>query len=337
MPIEILITTPLEDDLIAQLQAVSDDLAITVHPARQPEEIPAEIWEKTEILYTMKTLPEPDLAPNLRWIQFSMAGIDRLKSVAILQNQDIQITTLSGANTSQVAEHVLAMMLALGHRLPDLSAHQRSINWASDRWTRFVPLELRNATVGIVGYGSIGRQVARLLYGFGTTILATKFNLKKLEDTDYTEPGLGDPESKLPLRIYPAKALRSMFKDCDFVIVTAPLTDASRGMIGEAQLAALKPTAFLVDISRGGVVDHQALIPALQEKIFAGAALDVFPEEPLAADSPLWDMPNVIITPHIAGVSVHYNLRAMLLFSTNLQFYLEEKPLLNQVDLKRGY
>lgn len=128
-----------------------------------------------------------------------------------------------------------------------------------------------------------------------------------------------------------------MLKDCDFVIVTVPLTDETRGMVEAEVLSACKPNAYLIDISRGGIVDHPALIKALNEHKLAGAALDVFPEEPLPKKSPLWEMPNVIITPHIAGASAHYDERAMALFAENLSRYVSDQPLLNVFDLKKGY
>ena len=131
--------------------------------------------------------------------------------------------------------------------------------------------------------------------------------------------------------------MRSLFKDCDFVVVTLPLTEETRGMIGAKQLSALKPTAYLVDVSRGGILNHDALIEALNDEKLAGAALDVFPQEPLPADSPLWALPNVIVSPHVAGLSPHYRERAMALFIENMGRYLTEDELLNKVDLKRGY
>ncbi|MDH5505701.1 MAG: D-2-hydroxyacid dehydrogenase [Anaerolineae bacterium] len=336
-PIEILISFPLADELVARLKEISPALNISVHPARQPENIPEELWGKAEVLFTSTVLPLPEFAPNLRWVQLLWAGVENFIDTPLLQHPDITATTMSGANTSQVAEHTLALILALGHKLSALFVHQNRNEWATDRSERFSPLELRDTTVGIVGYGSLGRQVARLLQNFGVTILASKRNLGQERDSGYMPPGMGDPNNEIPRRLYPAPALRSMFKDCDFVVVTVPLTAETLGMIGEDQLAALKPTACIIDVSRGGVIDHQALTQALQEKKLAGAALDVFPEEPLPADSPLWGMPNVIITPHVAGISAHYNTRAVALFGENLRRYINDQPLLNIIDISRGY
>ena len=128
-----------------------------------------------------------------------------------------------------------------------------------------------------------------------------------------------------------------MLKECDFVVVCVPLTPDTQNLIADAELAAMKPTASLIDISRGGVVNHADLITELQEGTLASAALDVFPEEPLPKDSPLWELPNVILTPHIAGFTHHYDQRAVSLFIENLNRYLEEQPLLNQIVLERGY
>ncbi len=335
--IEVLITLPFPDDLVNHLRDVSSRLNITVHPANQAEDIPPEVWERTEVLYTNRVIPKPEQAPRLSWIQFHWAGIDHILDDPILGRPDMIVTHLSGASASQMAEHAVMMLLALGHNLPDLFAHQRRAEWPKGRWERFKPMELRGSTVGIVGYGSIGRQIARLLHALGATVLATKRDVMHPQDTGYTIEGLGDPDGDLVHRLYPPQALRSMLKACDFVVVTLPLTRETRGMIGPDELGALKPTAFLVDISRGGIIDHAALVPALRDRKIAGAALDVFPGEPLPADSPLWKLPNVILTPHISGFSPHYDQRAVALFAVNLDRYLTGLPLYNRFSAEREY
>jgi len=156
-------------------------------------------------------------------------------------------------------------------------------------------------------------------------------------DTGYTIDGLGDPQGDYFTRLYPFQAMQSMLKECDFVVVAVPLAPSTRGLIGAAELAVLKPTAFLIDLARGGIIDQPALIQALQDRKFAGVALDVFPEEPLPPSNPLWHMPNVIVTPHICGISSHYDERAMVLFGENLNRYLVGLPLYNQLDLELGY
>lgn len=336
-PIEVLITLPLAGALIERLRAVSARLKITTLATREAQEIPPEVWAATEVLYTSRALPTPEQAPRLRWIQFHWAGIDHALDAPILQQPGLTVTHLSGASASQMAEFALTMLLALGHHFPALQNHQRRGEWPADRWERLNPRELRGSTVGIVGYGSIGRQIARLLQTFGATVLATKRDVMHPHDTGYTPEGMGDPHAELVNRLYPPQAIRSMFKECDFVVVTVPLTAETRGMIGAEELAALKPGAYLVDISRGGIIQQEALITALRDNKIAAAALDVFSKEPLPADNPLWKLPNVLITPHIAGFSPHYDERAVALFEENLRRYLSDLPLYNRMNVERGY
>lgn len=335
--INVLITLPLPEQLVAKVRNVSPRLKVTVMKARKVEDIPEDQWRTVEVLYTNQVLPEPEKAPKLRWIQFHWAGVEQVVDAPILHKPEVVATTLSGAAASQIAEYILMMLLALGHHLPELIANQRRSEWPKDRWERFAPRELRGSTVGIIGYGSIGRQVARLLHEFGTQILATKRDVMRPEDRGYMPPDMGDPEASYVRRLYPPEALHAMLRECDFVIVTVPFTPQTRHLIGSEELAVLKSSAYLVDVSRGGVINHSALIPALRDHRIAGAALDVFPEEPLPADSPLWKMPNVIITPHISGVTAHYDERAVELFIENLERYLSEQPLYNRIVPERGY
>jgi phosphoglycerate dehydrogenase-like enzyme len=336
-PINVLITVPIKSSLIKQLQEVSPLLRITVHPAELVDDVPDELWTRCEVLYTKGIIPDMELAPNLKWVQHHYAGIDASMEFISPDRTNLSVTTLSGAATSQIAEHIMAMVLAFGRKLPSLLANQKKAEWPKDRWERFKARELRTSTIGIIGYGSIGRQVARLLQEFGATVLATKNDAMQPADSGYAPEGMGDPNGDFVHRLYPAQALKSMLKDCDFIVVAVPLSDKTRGLVNADVLSACKPTAYLIDISRGGIVDHAALIKALNERNLAGAALDVFPEEPLPKKSPLWEMSNVIITPHIAGGSSYYDERAMQLFAENLSRYIADLPLYNVFDLKKGY
>jgi phosphoglycerate dehydrogenase-like enzyme len=335
--INVLVTVPFSEKSQNTLSAVSSRLSISVHKARSVEEIPADIWQQTHVLYSSGVLPLPDQAPNLKWVQFHFAGIDRVIKEPILQQKDMLVTTLSGAHAPQMGEYVLMMLLSLGHKLPGLLALKTKADWPNDRYERFSPQELQGSTVGIIGYGSIGREVARLLQPYNVTILAAKWNAMQVKDSGYVPSGMGDPDGEFPRRIYPFQALKSMLTECDFVVVSVPLTSATQSLIGAEEIAAMKETAYLVDISRGGVIDHIALIRALKDKKIAGAALDVFPEEPLPKDSPLWKFPNVIITPHLSGHSAQYNQRAIALFAENLNRFAAGEKLLNQVDIEQGY
>lgn len=336
-PIDVLVTVSFPDDLLEKLRQVSPQLRIRSQVVKTADDIPAEVWQKIEILYTDHSLPQPEAVPNLKWVQFHFAGIDHAANSPLLKELRLAVTTMSGAVAPQVAEHALMMLLALGHKLPDLHTLQAKSEWPRDRWERLRPTELRGSTVGLVGYGSIGREIARLLQPFNVRILAAKRDAMHPQDKDYMIEGLGDPDGDLFTRLYPATALKSMFKECDFVVVCVPLSPSSRGLIGEAEFAAMKPGAYIVDVSRGGVINHAALVSALQDKKIGGAALDVFPEEPLPASSPLWKQPNVLISPHVSGISPHYQQRAIAVFTANLKRYLNNLPLMNRFDPERGY
>jgi phosphoglycerate dehydrogenase-like enzyme len=334
---QILLTIPFKSEQVEELQQLATGFRINVHPLSEGQATPEGFWERVEILYAMEALPEPEQAPDLRWIQFHLAGVERYLEAPILRRSDVQATTLSGANAPQVAEHALALMLALSHNLPQMLADQARTQWSSERLESYIPAELIGSTVGIIGYGSIGQRLARLLGSFGATILASKRDLMSAPKNDFQVDGQGDTNAELVRRLYPGKALGSMLRDCDYVVVTVPLTAETRGMLGATQLAAMKPGAFLVDVSRGGVVDLEALVTALEKGQLRGAGLDVFQEEPLPADSPLWAQPNVIISPHVAGLSPHYLDRAFHLFKENLRRYLAGEELFNRIDLDRGY
>ncbi|HEY9075216.1 MAG TPA: D-2-hydroxyacid dehydrogenase [Anaerolineaceae bacterium] len=335
--VEVLVTIPFDETLMAQIREVSPRVRLNTVTARRPEDISPDLLQRAEVLYTDRVLPAPERVPNLKWVQFHYAGVDFALDSALLRKPGLVATTLSGAAAPQAAEFAITMMLALGRRLWDLRASQEKCEWPRDRWERFQPVELRGSTVGLVGYGSIGRELARMLQAFQVTVLAAKRDVMHIHDDGYLAQGLGDPNGDLFTRLYPIQALRSMLKICDFVVVSLPLTTATRGLFGADEFAAMKSSAYLVDLGRGGVVDHAALLAALQEKRIGGAALDVFPEEPLPPTSPLWKMPNVMITPHIAGISPLYNKRAIDLFTTNLQRYLDGSPVLNIVNLEKGY
>lgn len=335
--VNVLVTVPFSDEELHVLREVSPRLKIHHLPVRDVRVVPSDVFSRTEILYTDRLLPNPEQVPELRWLQFHFAGIDFAVDDPLLKKQGLLVTTLSGAAAPQIAEYGLGLLLALGHRLPEISAHQSRAEWPRDRWERFRPVEIRGSTVAIIGYGSVGRELARLLHTLGVKILAVKRDVFHPQDTGYRLPGLGDAEGDLFHRLYPFQAIRSVLASSDFVVVCTPLTPETRGMIGAAELAAMQPSAFLVSLGRGGVVDQDALIAALQERRIAGAALDVFSEEPLPPSSPLWKIPNTILSPHIGGMSPLYNRRAVDLFAENLRLYLAGEQPYNRFDPQRGY
>ena len=334
--VHLLLTVPFPPALISRLQAVSPRLKITSHPTSNAQDLPEGLLQEIEILYTQSALPDADLVPNLRWIQIHYSGVDHIIGHPLL-GSDLMITTMSGVSAPQLAELTMLFILTLAHRMLKIIYSTPEERWAQGRLKRYQPQDLRGSTVGIVGYGSVGREIARLCQAFGASVLATKRDLKHLADDGYSPEGLGDPESEIPDRIYPPQALRSMVSQCDFVIVTLPLTQETHGVFDETIFEGMKPSAYLIDISRGGIVDHGALVEALNLGRLAGAALDVYPIEPLPESSPLWGMENVILTPHIGGSSPHYLERAIQLFSVNIQHYLAGMPLLNLYDPSREY
>lgn len=335
--IEVLTTVPFPDAVMQRLRELTPRIKINLHPAQRVEDVPVDLWDKIEVLYTDVLLPEPEMVPNLKWIQFHYAGIDFIQNSGLLKRKDLIFSSMSGASAVQEAEYILMMLLGLGHHFPALSENQHAREWPDQRWVKFSPRELTGSTVGLVGYGSINRELARLLQAFQVTVLAVKKNVMQPEDTGYTLKNHGDPEGNFFHRLYPVEALKQMLKLCDFVVVALPLTPDTRGLIGEVELESMKSDAFLVHISRGGIVDEKALVDALNNHRIAGAALDVFMEEPLPADSPLWKTKNLIVTPHISGFSRHYKERAGEMFAENLNRYLHGETILNQYDPERNY
>jgi phosphoglycerate dehydrogenase-like enzyme len=335
--INVLITMPFTEAQIEQIRAVSPRLKVTALRAHQPNEVPDEVWAKTNILYTDSVLPEPAQAPNLKWIQFHYTGIDYAIKKPIMEKPELIATTMSGANAPQMAEYALTMMLALGANVKGMIENQSKSHWPEKRWEFYKQHELRGSTVGLIGYGSINREIARLLIPFQVTVLAAKRDLRQVKDEGYIPAGTGDPEGDFFTRLYPVEALKSMLKVCDFVVVAIPLTTATRGLISSEEFAAMKPSAYYIDLSRGDITDLPALKEALDKKMIAGAAVDVFPEEPLVAASPLWKTANFLVSPHVGGVSPHYNTRAVDLFCTNMTRFLENAPLYNRFDPEKGY
>jgi phosphoglycerate dehydrogenase-like enzyme len=332
--INVIVAMNIAEDLVNSLREVSPRLRIE----RYPTNVPDRAWENVEILYTGGAFPKPEQAPRLRWIQLHSAGVNHALRQPIIQSRDIEVTTLSGIHAVPMSEFSIAMMLAFTYQLPKVLRLQAKVEWIPDRDTEFRPVPLRGQTLGIVGYGNIGRELARAAAALGMTVLATKRDVMHPADEEgFRVPGTGDPEGDVPARLYPPQAIGSMAKECDFLVVTAPLTDDTRHMIDANVLKQMKKTAVIINVARGAVIDEAALTEALQAKKIGGAALDVFEVEPLPADSPLWKMDNVIVSSHIAGNFSTYDETSMDLFKENLKRYLENVPLINLVHRERGY
>jgi len=331
----VLIAAPFAAQLPQQVQAISPDLRVA-WPEPEGAAIPDDLWQQAEVLYTHAwTLPAPDRVPHLRWVQLTSAGANSLFEHPLF-GQPVMFTTASGVHAVNIGEYVLTVTLAWFHRLAPLLEWQRRGEWPAEAHALFMPEELRGKTIGIVGYGSIGREVARLAQSFGMRVLAMQRGTDH-RDHGFVFPGVGDPEGTIPDRYYPPDQLHAMLSVCDVVVIAVPLTPQTHGMFDAAAFQAMKPTAFLVNIARGDVCDEPALIRALEEQQIGGAALDVFHQEPLPAGHPLWRLPNVFISPHITGLTPQYNERLAMIFVANMRRYLAGESLYNLVDKARGY
>ncbi len=331
----VLVYAPFSVALMDSFRSVSADLVI------EQEEQPAISWPENrktdaEIIYAISAIPTPEVAPKLRWLQTHWAGVEHLKEKAIWDS-DVMITTTSGLHATNIGQYVMAQILSWANRVPRWLYYQQNKNWPEDRWSLFLPDELRGRTLGILGYGSIGRELARLAKAFGMMVLATKRDARRIDHDGYVIPGTGDPDGTVLDRIYPGEATKMMVSECDYVVSTLPETPGTRHLVDEAVLRSMKSNCYLINVGRGAVIKEDDLILALKKGWIAGAGLDVFETEPLDAESPLWAMENVLITPHISGFTPHYDSRAAGVFEENLRRYLAKKPLLNVVDREQGY
>jgi phosphoglycerate dehydrogenase-like enzyme len=279
----------------------------------------AGVLAQAEILYTIRVSPGLYAhCPRLRWVHLASHGLDHLPDDA--RAGTITITTSQGAFSGPIAEYVLMLMLMLAKRAPRLVAQQQRGEWKYFGDGQ----EMFGHTLGLVGFGSIGRRVARYARALGLKVIAIRRSAEGTPDPDADE-------------LVPAGRLDYLLSRSDFVVLAVPLTPATRGLIGGRELGLMKPSAFLVNISRGAVVDEDALAGALMEKRLGGAALDVFRQEPLPSGSPFWKMENVIVSPHMSGRTGDIWGQANRLFLDNLRRYVKGEPLLNVFDPARGY
>lgn len=261
-------------------------------------------------------------APKLRWIQATGAGVDRLMVPELLE-RPITLTNFSGVHAVNIAEHVLAMMLSFARGLRPLSRLQDQRRWRDDDGARPATFELAGQTLGVVGLGDIGEALARKAHGLDMRVVATR--RRPAEQPPYVD------------RLLPSEGLPELLAEADHVALCLPLTRATRRIIGAAELALLRPSAYLYNIGRGGLIDQDALIAALRAGRLAGAGLDVTTPEPLPPDSPLWDLPNVTITMHSSGATPKYWDRGIELVAENVRRFLDGTPLRNVVDTSEGY
>ncbi len=270
-------------------------------------------------------------APSLRWVHSATAGVERVLTPSS-RARGLVITNARGVFSRPIAEYVMLMILSAARRLPELLELQ-----AERTWQPLEARELRDITVGIVGLGSIGRAVGALATAFGCRVMATR---RRPEAGADSHEGAGDEPflgSLMLDRVMPPEQLPELLAECDFVVLAAPLTDNTRGLISDEAIARMKPGAWVINVARGELVDERALTRALVDGRLGGAILDTFLEEPLPPTSPLYDVPNLIITPHTSWSSARVLDRSVDLFCENLRRYAEGRALVNVVDPTAGY
>jgi len=262
------------------------------------------------------------LADKLRWVHVSSAGIDPIKEIPELIHNDVTLTNGRGSFGNCIADHCFAMILAFTRQLHELRDDQRASIW-SGRERGPQMRELSDATLGIVGLGNIGAEIAHRAVGFRMNIVAVDLN----------------PAAQAPgvEQAWCLDRLDELLQVSDYVAVSVPRTRETIGLIDARRLALMKPSSYLAVVSRGRIVEEQALITALQEGRLAGAGLDVTATEPLPADSPLWQLPNVIITPHVSGAATQTGDRRKKLLLENLRRFVAGETLLNICDKAAGF
>jgi D-2-hydroxyacid dehydrogenase (NADP+) len=325
----IVITYPLEEVYLQQVKSVDPNIIIVdASPF-----FDSKSYEKPVLKNKLDALlaeadvicgywPPKDVisrSPHVKWIHSLLAGVDRPEWADVMHSP-VLITNSKGIHGKQVSELVFTLMLMLVKQAPFCFKMKQEKKWAP-----FFPQLLHEKTLGIVGLGNIGKEIARLAKSFGMRVIANDTYVKRVTRSRNVD------------MLMPGDHLLELLSSSDFVVLSLPLTAETRNLIGERELRSMKATSYLINIARGSIVDEDTLIRALEEHWIAGAGLDTVSVEPLAPQSKLWELPNVIITPHIGGRREDYNKLAIPLFCENLSRYIAGKKLLNIVDKKKGF
>jgi phosphoglycerate dehydrogenase-like enzyme len=280
----------------------------------------------TEVALTLSLKPDQfNAAAKLKWVHCPAAAVHQF-SFPEFVNSDVILTNGRDVHGAAVAEHAIALVLALSKNLHIGARFQQKHVWGQEPvwYAKPHPRMVEGATLGLVGLGAIGRTVAKHASGLGMRVMAVR-----------EHPEKGKPEGVE--EVFPSAQLDTLLSKSDYVVLAAPVTSQTQHLIGGQQLAKMKSDACLINVGRGQLVDEPALVQALREKGIGSAALDVFEEEPLPTDSPFWDLENVLITPHTGGLEENLWVRQYTLFSENLHRYLNNQPLLALVDKQKGY
>jgi len=279
----------------------------------------------TDVAITWSIRPEQvKAARKLRWIHSPAAAVHTLIFPEIV-NSDIVITNARQVHGPVVAEHVIALIFALAKKIPDAVRLQQKHEWGQQRMWDGLPRvrEVAGATLGLVGLGAIGRAVAKSAKALGMHVIAAR---------EHPEKGTEGAD-----QVFGPTQIDEIFRQSDYVLLAAPFTESTTTIANSRRIALMKPAACLINVGRGPLIDEEALAAALRNQKIGGAALDVFPKEPLEPSSPLWDVPNLLATPHTAALTDKIWERHFALYSENLRRYLSNQPLLGVVDKQKGY
>ena len=318
-PLTVVVNTEVPGSVLSRIRDISP--GITLVTEQQLSERPDWLAE-ADVLYTHHVAPERiAAAPRLKWVQTIGAGIEWLLTPEVRGRDDLLVSNTSGIHAQAIAEQVLGYVLMWSRQLHRAVRQQSASKWDAAPLREQVGT-LSGATLGIVGYGAIGRRIAEVAAPFGLRVVALKRSPEPVPSVE---------------RVFGPGQLASFLKEAEYVVNALPLTEQTRGFFGARELAAMRSDALLINIGRGGTVDTDALVDALQSRRIAGAALDVTEPEPLPADHPLWRLDNVILTPHYAGAHPGYMQRASAIFLENLARFVAGTPLLNLVDKRAGY
>ncbi|KXT04991.1 hypothetical protein AC578_10319 [Pseudocercospora eumusae] len=349
---------PEPKDILQKLKSQFPDLDIIYFQTSSSQdaqilakEVPRHLYHDATILVTFSNFPEPSEAPNLQFIHLVSAGSNQIHNTKIYKDTDIVITTSSGIHGPQIAEWVIMTGLVRSHGYNELRELQKRHQWgySNDDGRYNSVRDWVGRRIGILGYGSIGRQVGRVANALGMEVLAytatPKDSDEKKRDHGFVVPGTGDLEGKIPVEWYSGlereKLHEFLKQDLDWLLVSVPLTEQTRHFLGKEEFEVLsqggKRPAFVTNIARGPIVNQSELIEALKDGTLAGAALDVTDPEPLPSDSELWDLENVIVTPHVSGNGVAYTERTFKVLEINLRHREKGERLINVVRRERGY
>ncbi len=285
------------------------------------ETVPSVIGDADAVFGTL-TADEFANARELRWIQSPSAGVEWVARVPALISSDVVVTNMRGAHAATIAEHAFAMLLTLTRALRSFEVYQNRHEWARGEIIGQMR-GIKGLTMGIIGFGNIGRAIARRATGFEMNVLAVD-----------AQPVTGSDGVS---SVWPLTRLDDLCAASDVLVIAAPITRETRGMVGGPQLARLPHGAYLLAMSRGGIVDEPALLDALRAGRLAGAGLDVTATEPLPAEDPLWDAPNTIITPHSSPVSTLTSDLVWSILADNVGRFVRGEPLINVIDKELGY